>query len=723
MSRLFDTVIVVDWSARGSPSPARPSADAIWIGTARDGASDRPAYFRTRAAAMAHLGDRVAAESADGRRVLVGFDFPFGYPRGFAEALTGERRALAVWAALDERMTDDAANRNNRFEVAQAINAEFPGVGPFWGRPDWLDLPNLPRRGNERDGAFCLPERRRVEAAVPRAQPVWKLYTTGSVGGQALTGLPWLRRLRLDPRFAREAASWPFETGLDVPEAAVVLAEVYPSLLAAEVAARMVHGDIRDAVQVDVTAEALCRLDGSGDLAALFGPSLAAEDAAAVMEEEGWILGAGFEAALRAAASAPRVRRPLRNDCFALPAGVDWVPVDVALARLREGLEPVAGVETLPIAAAGGRILAAPLRALRANPPAANSAVDGFGFAHAAMAASHGELGLVAGRAAAGAPFAEAVAPGMAVRVLTGAVLPDGVDTVVLEEDVTRAGATIRFEPRLNRGANTRALGEDVVAGATIAEAGARLAPQHLALAAAVGLADAEVRTRLRVGVLSTGDELSDPGRAVETHRIADANRPMLLEMLRCWEMEPVDLGRVGDRREDVEAALARGAISADAILTSGAASAGDEDHVSRLLQARDALTTWRIAVKPGRPLALGTWNGVPVFGLPGNPVAAFVCALVFARPALLTLAGAPWYAPVGREVPAAFDKRKKAGRREFLRARLTASGAAEVFQSEGSGRISGLVWARGLVELEDGPRTIATGDPVRYITYEEYGL
>ncbi len=197
----------------------------------------------------------------------------------------------------------------------------------------------------------------------------------------------------------------------------------------------------------------------------------------------------------------------------------------------------------------------------------------------------------------------------------------------------------------------------------------------------------------------------------------------MLIEILRRWEMEAVDLGHAADRAEAVAAALDRGAAVADAILTSGGASAGDEDHVSALLKRREALAAWRIAVKPGRPLALGVWGGTPVFGLPGNPVAAFVCTLIFARPALLRLAGAPWQRPEGLVVPAAFAKEKRAGRREFLRARLDGNGQAEVFGSEGSGRISGLAWARGLVELEDGARSVRPGDPVRWLPFAAFGL
>jgi molybdopterin molybdotransferase len=406
-----------------------------------------------------------------------------------------------------------------------------------------------------------------------------------------------------------------------------------------------------------------------------------------------------------------------------MPPGVDWVPVDAALARLRDAVAPVAGAEPVPLARAGGRILAEPLVARRANPPRANAAVDGYGFAHASLGDGPHLLPVVDGRAAAGAPFAGAVPAGRALRVLTGAVLPEGVDTVVLEEDTARDGNRVRFDRGLKRGANTRAAGEDVASGATILPAGHRLRPQDLALAAATGLGLLPVCRRLRVGVLSTGDEIRPPGARAAGHQTWDANRPMLLEILRRWDMRGVDLGHAADDPAAVAAALDRGAAQADAVLTSGGASAGDEDHVSALLRARGGLAVWRIAVKPGRPLALGVWAGRPVFGLPGNPVAAFVCTLIFARPALLRLAGAPWTLPRGVTLPAGFAKSKKAGRREYLRARVAEDGRVGVFRSEGSGRISGLSWAQGLVELEDGPRAVSPGDPVRYLPFAEFGL
>jgi molybdopterin molybdotransferase len=414
---------------------------------------------------------------------------------------------------------------------------------------------------------------------------------------------------------------------------------------------------------------------------------------------------------------------PLRNDCFAMPQGVDWVPVEAALARLQAALHPVTTVETLPTAQAGGRVLAANCIARRANPPMPNAAVDGYGFA-GPMPEGARHLPLLAGRAAAGQPYGHAVPPGHAIRILTGAILPEGVDTVVLEEDCATDAGTVAFHGPLKRGANTRNAGEDMAAGAPALSAGHRLRAPDLALLSALGIGAVQVFRPLRVGVLSTGDEIvAAPDLPAAPHQIWDANRPMLLELARGWGFVPVDLGHAADDPAAIAAALDRGAAQADVILTSGGASAGDEDHVSALLRGRGTLSSWRIAIKPGRPLAMALWNGAAVFGLPGNPVAALVCALVFARPALSLLSGAGWLEAQGFTVPAAFSKRKKPGRREFLRARLDAQGRAEVFASEGSGRISGLSWATGLVELPDEAVDVAPGSPVRFIPYASFGL
>jgi hypothetical protein len=280
----FDRVIIADWSASSAASPARPSADAIWLGTAAaDGQTSQ--YFRTRATAEAVLRQAIDVAQANGERLLIGFDFPMGYPQGFAAQLTGQPQARAVWQWLDQQITDGPNNRNNRFVVADAVNRQLGGRGPFWGRPAGLNLPNLAATKAIDYAALGFAERRQVETVVPRAQPVWKLYTTGAAGSQGLMGQPMIHR------FSQLAgvAVWPFERAA----APVVLAEVYPSLLAKAVAAD--PAAIKDEAQVRLLSRALFRLAQTDQLAAL----LAVPEGAA--REEGWILGAGHVPAMLAA--------------------------------------------------------------------------------------------------------------------------------------------------------------------------------------------------------------------------------------------------------------------------------------------------------------------------------------------------------------------------------------------------------------------------------------
>ena len=324
--------------------------------------------------------------------------------------------------------------------------------------------------------------------------------------------------------------------------------------------------------------------------------------------------------------------------------------MDEALARLRAAVAPVTGVETVALAGAFGRVLAEDVVARRSSPPGANAAVDGWGFAHRAVADGETTLPVVAGRAAAGAPLGRPVPEGRAVRILTGALLPEGVDTVILQEDALHEGDRVAFRGPVRPRANTRRAGEDAHAGDVVLPAGRRVGAPDLALAASVGVDRLTVREPLRVGVLSTGDELASPGATADPARTYDANRPMLLAMLGRWGFEAVDLGCVPDERAALRRRLDGAGVHA--VLTSGGASAGAEDHVSALLAAEGRVETWRVAVKPGRPLALGLWRGVPIFGLPGNPVAAFVCAAVFAYPALRVLAGGEWAEPRGLRGP-----------------------------------------------------------------------
>ena len=695
---MFELILVADWSSKASPSPAKESKDAIWVCADLNG-DQAIEYFRTRHAALAFI----EAWLLRGHRTLLGFDFAFGYPRGFAERLTGRAEALAVWDWLAGRIVDGPDNANNRYEVACEVNRAFPGIGPLWGHPAGRDLPGLPFRGSAREGHGLADDRRAVDRLAGGAQPVVKLAGAGAVGGQTLVGMAALAGLRR----RHGLRVWPQETGFALPAEGSLLVEVFPSLFWT----RPPKGErpksmIADREQVIATARAL-----RGATPDWFAAPSGLPDAARVAVEEGWILGVGAPPPAR---EAPRTE-PAASDCFALPPGVHWTPVDVALATLREACPVAVGVEAVPVGEAAGRVLAGDLRAVRSNPPAANAAVDGWGFAHATI--GPGPVPVTAGRAAAGRLHGGAVPPGHALRILTGAALPPGVDTVALQEDATHDGDALALRAIPRPGANTRAAGEDVAAGGAVLADGAILRPTDLAFAVAAGHGALAVRRRLRVAVLSTGDEIVEPGGA---DGIPDANRPMLLAMLGRWGMQAVDLGHAPDDAGALAAAL--DGAEADTILTSGGASAGDEDHLSRLMRERGAVHHWRIAIKPGRPLVLGRWNGVPLFGLPGNPVAALTCAAIVARPALLKMAGAGWREPAGLTVPAGFERRKRAGRRELLRARLR-GGRAEAFRSEGSGLVSGLSWAEGFVELPDEAMTVREGDPVRYVPFDELGL
>ena len=301
---LFHTHVIVDWSARSKPSPERPTKDAIWWAAARDGVVDEPADARTRHEAVELLATFIAEELDAKRRVLIGFDFPFGYPAGVAAHLTGEASALALWDWLAARIEDTEENANNRFEVAEAINRAYPGVGPFWGRPGTWRYPDVPTRASSRTGREAHPPERRIaDSRAKGAKTVWQLAYAGSVGSQVLLGLPAIKRLIEHPRLKGRLAVWPFDTGLRAPEAPAVVAEIYPSLLRREIEARTNDGEIPDAAQVRVNAEAFARLDALGWLAPLFqgAPYLDAAERRIIETEEAWILGLGHEEELKKA--------------------------------------------------------------------------------------------------------------------------------------------------------------------------------------------------------------------------------------------------------------------------------------------------------------------------------------------------------------------------------------------------------------------------------------
>ena len=299
---LFDTHIIVDWSARSTPSPARPTKDSIWWCVARDGVADDPEYARTRHEAVSRLAAFLATELGANRRALIGFDFPFGYPAGVARDLTGQASAFALWDWLDGQIKDAGDNANNRFEVAETINQAYPGVGPCWGRPAGWSHFDVPTRKSARTRQDTHPpECRLADFSAKGAKTVWQLFGAGSVGSQVLLGLPALKRLIGDPGIKGHASIWPFDTGLSAPDAPIVVAEIYPSLLKTEIARRKEQDEVLDRAQVRVNAEAFARLDASRGLTPLFegDESLTAEERRRIETEEAWILGLGHEDALR----------------------------------------------------------------------------------------------------------------------------------------------------------------------------------------------------------------------------------------------------------------------------------------------------------------------------------------------------------------------------------------------------------------------------------------
>jgi molybdopterin molybdotransferase len=415
----------------------------------------------------------------------------------------------------------------------------------------------------------------------------------------------------------------------------------------------------------------------------------------------------------------------LASDCFAFPG--KRMPMAEALALLQERSRPMVGIEPVPLAEAAGRVLAAPLVAPRDVPAFENAAVDGFAFAWTEpMDREAVALPLAEGRAAAGHPHLAPLPAGSCLRVLTGAAMPEGADTVALQESVALEAGRVRLPAGLRRGANRRKAGEDIRCGATAIEAGVRLAPQHVGVAAELGCAELTVHRRLRVALLSSGDELRDPGQPGATGSVYDANRYVLRALLGNMPAEIHDLGILRDDADVVRRTLLDAATMHDVILTTGGASRGDEDHVVRSVGELGRLDLWQIAMKPGRPLAFGRLGDAVFIGLPGNPVATMVCFLRFARPVLLRLAGAAWSEPRAMPVTAGFAMRKAAGRCELLRSRIAADGKggwiATRVPREGSGVLTTMTEAHGLVELAAEVTEVREGELVPFLTFAELG-
>jgi molybdopterin molybdotransferase len=418
----------------------------------------------------------------------------------------------------------------------------------------------------------------------------------------------------------------------------------------------------------------------------------------------------------------------LTDDCFAFSGPL--LPVTEAERMIGEGVAPVAEVETVPLSATRGRVVAKDVIAPIDLPPFDNAAVDGYAVRHADLA-GQSETKLVVGeRVTAGSSATHSIDSGEAIRIFTGAPMPAGADTVFMQEDCRREGAAVVVPAGLARGANRRLAGEDLHAGAVMLPAGRRLSEQDVALVAAVGLTALTVRRRVRVAVFSTGDEIVEPGAARPAAALFDANRYLLAGLLERLGADTTDLGILPDDKDSLTTALAAAASGHDLVLTSGGVSTGEADHVRGAVEAIGKLVFWRVGIKPGRPVAMGVIRGRGAYpdagtafvGLPGNPVAVFVTFARIVRPLLLRLAGAAPEELLPLPVRAAFAYKKRKGRREYVRVKLVRAGdgGIDAFKhaQDGAGVLTSLTETDGLIELPEEVTTIEPGATVGFLSY-----
>lgn len=418
----------------------------------------------------------------------------------------------------------------------------------------------------------------------------------------------------------------------------------------------------------------------------------------------------------------------LSDDCFAFSGPL--LPIAEMERLILERVQPVAEIERVSLRETAGRVLTSDLAAAIDLPPFDNSAVDGYALRHADLDARTDTRLVVVDRIAAGQDAARSIAAGEAIRIFTGAPMPPGADTVVMQEDVRLDGDRVVVPAGLSRGANTRLAGEDIRAGAIMLPAGQRLSAQDVALAAAQGMTELPVRRRVAVALFSTGDEVIEPGQVRPPSAIYDANRFLLLALLEKLGARVTDLGILPDQPDTLAAALAAAADGHDLVLTSGGVSTGEADHIRTAVERAGRLVFWRVAIKPGRPVAMGVLPargpiGQAAFvGLPGNPAAVFVTFVRVVRPLLLRLAGATLRPLVALPVRAAFAYRKKKGRREYVRVSLRHGGDGAIeavkFSQDGAGVITSLTQTDGLVELGEDVTSVAPGATVGFLSYAD---
>jgi molybdopterin molybdotransferase len=394
--------------------------------------------------------------------------------------------------------------------------------------------------------------------------------------------------------------------------------------------------------------------------------------------------------------------------------------VSEALAFMLSAARPVPEIETIPTLAANGRVLAKAQVSEMNVPARDNTQMDGYAVRSADCADGLATL-TVSQRIPAG-HVGQPLLPGTAARIFTGALIPEGADAVVMQEqcEATENVVTVRHAPK--PGEWIRRAGEDITNGSVILPAGTRLRSQELGLAASVGLAQLPVRRKLKVAVFFTGDELTMPGEALAPGAIYNSNRFTLRALLENLGCEISDFGIVPDSLEATRAVLRDCAGQNDLIITSGGVSVGEEDHIKPAVEAEGKLNMWQIAVKPGKPLAFGEVQQAFFIGLPGNPVSSYITFLIFVRPFILRLQGVDdsrALTPRAYPMRADFDWTKPDRRNEFLRARFNDKGGLDLFTNQSSGVLTSTVWGDGVIDNPPG-RSIMAGDTVRFIPFSE---
>lgn len=374
--------------------------------------------------------------------------------------------------------------------------------------------------------------------------------------------------------------------------------------------------------------------------------------------------------------------------------------------------------EVCALGSAHGRILREDIVALCDVPPADNSAMDGYALRLVDVV--EGGALPVSQRIPAGCP-AEPLRPGTAARIFTGAEIPAGADCVVAQEDCELRDGGIAPKVGLRLRQHIRPRGQDIVAGSVVVHSGRRLSAADIGLMASVGVSQCRVARRLKVALLSTGDELREPGQVLAAGQIYNSNRPMLGALIQGLGGELVDLGIVADTAQATADALRRAAELADIVVSSGGVSVGEEDHVKDQLEKLGSLVLWKLAIKPGKPLAYGRIGEVPFFGLPGNPVSSFVTFCLMLRPYLLAMQGAAKPLPASFRGCADFDWPRPGSRQEYLRARVSADGRVSVHPQQSSGALSSVAWGNALAVVPPG-HTVKAGDAVDYILLSELG-